>query len=148
MAPGDTITVSFTVLLDATEMGGTTPNTVTAGGTSPSGTTLTIDGTDEANAATTDGTAGSNVTPPSDAGTIGLVKSSTLNDGGDGSVDVGDTIEYTYVVTNTSATVNVFNVWVSEPNDATNDFTGTGTAPVPNHDGISGADLDLSLIHI
>jgi len=41
-------------------------------------------------------------------------------------------------VTNTDAVLNALNVTVSEPNDATNPFTGTDTVPVPGNE-VAGA---------
>jgi len=68
---------------------------------------------------------------------IGLVKTSSIDDGGDGVVDVGDTINYEYVVTNTGM-ATVFNVAVDE---TLGTFTGTGTLPNPTFLS-GGADYD------
>jgi len=65
------------------------------------------------------------------------VKTSAVNDGGDGSVDAGDTITYTYVVSNTG-NVTLDDVGITE---STADFTGTGTLPAPTYVS-GGADLD------
>ncbi|MFW2590202.1 hypothetical protein, partial [Sagittula sp. SSi028] len=103
LAPGDALSVTFTVLLDATEMTDAsgapvaTANTVTAGGTPPTGTTLTLVGTDEDGGPTTDGTSGADTTPPVDEGAVAVLKAAVLNDDDtSGDVNAGDTITYTY----------------------------------------------------
>jgi uncharacterized repeat protein (TIGR01451 family) len=63
MAPGDSLSVSFTVLLDPAQMAGGLVNTVTASGTAPGDSTLLVNGTDENGNPTTDGTASSMVLP-------------------------------------------------------------------------------------
>ena len=68
---------------------------------------------------------------------IAVVKSAVLNDGGDGWADAGDTITYTYIVTNTGAPT-LFDVSIVE--DA-GTFTGTNPTPVPAFVS-GGADLD------
>lgn len=72
-------------------------------------------------------------TPPE----IALLKSSTPNDGGDGIIHAGDTITYTYVITNTG-NVTVFNTTVTENGGA---FTGSGSPPSPTF-ASGGADYD------
>ena len=152
LAVGDTYTVVFTVNVDMNAAGAPSPlaNTATAGGTGPGSTTPVTDDsnndTDGTNNDGTDGTAAGTGVPtiialPTEEGTIGLVKSSVLNDDdGTPGISVGDTITYTYVVTNTSDIVNVFNVNVTESGVAPA-FTGTGTAPVPVY-ASGGSDLD------
>ncbi|WP_136443917.1 DUF7507 domain-containing protein [Pacificoceanicola onchidii] len=66
---------------------------------------------------------------------LALLKTAVVNDGGDGRVEAGDTITYTYVITNTGNTT-LFDAGVSETT-----FGGTGTAPVPAY-ASGGADLD------
>ncbi len=69
---------------------------------------------------------------------IELVKSSVVNDGGDGVVNVNDTITYTYEVTNTG-NVTVYNVAVSEdPAQFTGDSMFLTTATL----SAGGGDLD------
>ncbi|MCF6320797.1 MAG: hypothetical protein L3J32_03405, partial [Rhizobiaceae bacterium] len=68
---------------------------------------------------------------------IGTVKTSLVNDGGDGVVDAGDTITYTYVVTNTGNVV-INDIAVTENAGS---FTGTGTLPAPTYIS-GGANLD------
>ncbi len=79
---------------------------------------------------------------------ISLLKSSAPNDGGDGIIHAGDTITYTYVVTNTGD-VTVFNASVTENGGS---FTGTGTTPVPaynsggnNYDSGAGTATDIRI---
>lgn len=68
---------------------------------------------------------------------LSLQKTGSLNDGGDGVLHAGDTITYTYVVTNTGD-VTVFNASVSEIGGS---FSGTGTLPAPAYSS-GGADYD------
>ncbi|PWG15601.1 DUF7507 domain-containing protein [Salibaculum griseiflavum] len=71
-------------------------------------------------------------TPPE----ISLVKTGVFNDANNnGVVDVGDTVTYTYVVTNTGIPT-VFDVNVTEPGGAS--FSGTGTVPVPAYSSGGG----------
>ncbi len=139
---GDSISVTFTVVLDAAETpaSGTEVNAVTATATPPTGSVLVVVGTDEGGAPTSDGSAGATITPPTDSGAIGVVKTAVVDlttAGGAATLDAGDTINYTYVVTNTSTSLNAYNVTVSE----TASFTGTGTAPSPAY-ASGGSNLD------
>ncbi|WP_162176396.1 DUF7507 domain-containing protein [Sulfitobacter donghicola] len=56
---------------------------------------------------------------------IAVVKTSVTNDGGDGVLDEGDTITYTYTISNTGL-LDVLDVAVTETG-----FAGAGTTPVP-----------------
>jgi len=100
----DVVEVTFTALIDpnATDAPADLENTASATGNDPSGTQASDDSGGDA------GGPGdpTPLTPPSEDGTIGLVKSSVLNDDdGTTGVSPGDTIDYTYIVTNTSTTV-------------------------------------------
>ena len=66
---------------------------------------------------------------------IAVVKSATQVDGGDGSMDAGDAIEYRYEIENTGD-VTLFDLSVTETG-----FTGLGTAPTPTYLS-GGGDLD------
>lgn len=74
---------------------------------------------------------------------IAVIKTSQTNDGGDGVLDVDDTITYTYTITNTGL-LDVFDVTVAETG-----FGGTGVTPVPSYAsggsnlGGDAATLDL-----
>ncbi|MEL7239168.1 MAG: hypothetical protein AAGK78_09915, partial [Planctomycetota bacterium] len=68
---------------------------------------------------------------------VAVVKTGVLNDGGDGQIDVNDTITYTYEVSNTGNTT-LFDVDVTE---LAASFTGSGTLPTPTYFS-GGADLD------
>ena len=82
----------------------------------------------------------------SDPPEIALIKTGVANDGGDGVVHSGDTITYTYTVTNTGD-VTVFNIAVTE--DA-GTFTGSGATPNPalssgsnDYDSGAGTPTDI-----
>lgn len=94
----------------------TIDNTVTATGTQPNGSPLTVQATE-------------NVDVVDDAPSVSIVKAVSFAPGGDldndGLADAGDTLEYTYTVTN-SGNVTVRNVTVTDAHD------GVGTAPVIN----------------
>ncbi|MDO6728044.1 hypothetical protein Q4544_13970 [Cognatishimia sp. 1_MG-2023] len=66
---------------------------------------------------------------------IAVVKTSVANDGGDGRLDVDDTINYTYVVSNVGNTT-LFDIAVSETS-----FSGSGGTPTPGSPS-GGADID------
>ncbi|MFW2589811.1 DUF7507 domain-containing protein [Sagittula sp. SSi028] len=66
---------------------------------------------------------------------LAVVKTSAVNDGGDGRVDAGDTVDYTYVITSTG-NVTLFDADLSETS-----FSGTGSTPAPVY-ASGGSDLD------
>jgi LPXTG-site transpeptidase (sortase) family protein len=116
LAPGAVDNTTFTgsyTLTQADVNSGSFTNTATATGTPPSGPAVS-DSDDDSQI----------LTPvPS----VDLQKTGTLNDGGNGRADAGDTITYTFTVTNTG-NVTLTNVTVSE------DFGGitlTGS-PIPS----------------
>ncbi|MGB7242995.1 MAG: isopeptide-forming domain-containing fimbrial protein, partial [Sulfitobacter sp.] len=149
LIPGDRYQVVFTVNVDPNAAGApaSLDNTATAGGLAPGAVTPVTDLSDNGVDPTTnpgDPTGDPTpITPPATAGTIGLVKTSTLDlTGGVSatSLDAGDAIDYAYVVTNTGI-VNLLNVTVAEPDSVANDFTGTGVVPTPAYDS-GGSTID------
>ena len=135
---GDTLlqideTWSYTAQVTLTQAmidAGGLSNTVTASGSTPGGVPIS-DVSDD------DGTGASDptVTTLTRSPAIAVVKTSTLNDGGDGRADVGDTIDYAYVVSNAGNT-SVFDIGLTETG-----FTGVGTTPVPVLT-VGGTDID------
>jgi uncharacterized repeat protein (TIGR01451 family) len=117
----DVLTITFTAVLD--------PNA--AGAPATLDNLATGSGTDEAGTPTTDDSGGAaggpgSPTPLTLAGDIGLIKSSVFNDeSGDGFAQIGETISYTYTLTNLGFTP-VSGITVTETG-----FTGAGPTPVP-----------------
>ena len=105
-------------------------NTVTASGQAPDATRVS-DVSDDDGTGTDDPT----VTTLGRNPAIAVVKTATLNDGGDGRADVGDSISYAYTVSNEGNTT-LFDLGLTETG-----FTGAGVTPVPVLTA-GGADLD------
>ncbi len=97
----DTATFTATYTVTAADVdAGTVNNTATVKGTPPTGADVTGPG--------------STSTPLAAAPAMTLAKSGTLNDGGDGVANVGDTITYAFTVKNTG-NVTLSNVTVTDP---------------------------------
>jgi large repetitive protein len=125
LGPNDvvTFTATYTVTLADVNAGAPLENTITVTATGPTGTTAP------------DATATVSVPLVPAAPAITAVKSSVVNDGGDGVVNVGDTLTYTYVLTN-AGNVTLFDVALAETG-----FSGAGATPVPAVQS-GGSDLD------
>ena len=127
LAPGasdnTTFTGSYTITQADIDAGSFT-NTATVNGEDPSGgsvSSLSDDPDDPADTTDDDGDGNPDdptVTVLTQAPNIILLKQDTsINDGGDGQVDVGDTINYTFTVTN-NGNVTLSNITVTDSNPA------------------------------
>ena len=132
-----TYTGTYTLTQAALDAGGVS-NSVTVAAEDPSGAPVSDDSDDDSGASDGNGNGDPNddptVTTLATTATMAVVKAAVLDDGGDGVADVGDTIDYSYTVSNTGS-VTLFDASVAETG-----FTGTGTAPVPAYSS-GGADL-------
>ncbi|QUJ78258.1 DUF11 domain-containing protein [Sulfitobacter albidus] len=125
-----TYTAAFTLTQPAIDAGGVS-NTVTAQAVDPSGASVS-DVSDDSADAPADRDPTTTALPRTPA--IGLVKAASLDTGADGVAGLGDTVTYTYTVTNLG-NVTLRDITVDETT-----FSGTGTAPVPSLQS-GGADL-------
>ena len=114
-----TYSTSFALTQAAIDAGGVS-NAATAAARDPNNTAVS-------DLSDNDGTGASDPTTTTltSAPRLELVKTATLQDGGDGRADAGDRIDYTYVASNTG-NVTVFDLTIVETG-----FGGTGTVPVP-----------------
>jgi uncharacterized repeat protein (TIGR01451 family) len=101
LGPEDTLTYTATYILLASDVEtGRVINTATATATSSTGSPVTGSDTE--------------TTPLDVVSTLSIAKTATVNDGGDGVINAGDTISYSFNVTNTG-TITQNNVSVSDP---------------------------------
>ena len=112
---------------------------IDAGGIS---NTVTADATDPQGQPVTDSVDSPATVNLSQAPKLALVKTASLNDGGDGRADKDDVITYTYTISNTG-NVTLYDVGVTETT-----FGGTGVVPVPSYSSGGsaigqGAAMDL-----
>lgn len=101
LGPGDTLSYTATYILQSADVDAAqVVNTATATAATVPGAPVTASDTE--------------TTLLNVVSTLGLAKVATLNDGGDGVVNAGDTISYAFTVTNTG-TITQTNVSVSDP---------------------------------
>ena len=103
LQPGSTDAVTFSAVYQLTQAdvdAGTVSNTASVSGTDPGGTTVSA----------IDGETTALVSTPG----LALAKAGSLNDGGDGRADAGDTIFYQFVVTNIGPTT-LTDVKITDP---------------------------------
>ncbi len=101
LGPGDTLTYTATYILSPADVNaGQVVNTATATAATVPGAPVTGSDTE--------------TTLLNVVSSLSLAKVATINDGGDGVVNAGDTISYAFTVTNTG-TINQNNVSVSDP---------------------------------
>ncbi|MFV8556625.1 hypothetical protein ACNQ62_00960 [Sulfitobacter sp. SBS6] len=125
-----TYAAGFNLTQQAIDAGGVS-NTATGTANDPLGTPISDVSDDSADAA---GDSDPSTTTLPRAPAIGLVKTAALDAGVDGIASVGDTVRYTYIVTNLG-NVSLYDIAIVET-----DFTGNGPAPTPALQS-GGADL-------
>uniref|UniRef100_UPI003A93DC9D DUF7507 domain-containing protein n=1 Tax=Joostella sp. TaxID=2231138 RepID=UPI003A93DC9D len=135
LAPNEVANVTYTYVLVQDDINlGEVENTATVTGNDPDGTQVSdISDNGDANTDSNfDGDPGNDPTItliPSEA-ELELIKTATINDGGDSRVDAGDTITYTFSLTNTGfVTVDVLQI--SDPDIGIVDFDVTPTSLDP-----------------
>ncbi|MBL8792099.1 MAG: DUF11 domain-containing protein [Rhizobiales bacterium] len=126
LGPGDTLTYTATyILTNADVNAGQVVNTASASASTHQG--APVNASDTA------------TTPLNVVSTLSLAKVATLNDGGDGIVNAGDTISYAFTVTNTGNIVQN-NVSVSDPLLNVADLPGRAQAYQMMAAAAAGAD--------
>jgi len=139
-----TYTATYTILQADIDRGSVI-NQARATGTPASGGGNVTDDSDNANTGPADNTA--TTTPLAGAPRIAIVKTATQNPGVDGILHAGDTITYTYTVSN-EGTVTALDITVAEN---VGDFTGNGVLPTPAYlsggtfEGGNAGDRDIAV---
>ncbi|MEL6287889.1 MAG: hypothetical protein AAFQ35_03835 [Pseudomonadota bacterium] len=136
LVPGASLTFQATYTIVQADIDqGSVANQARANGTDPQNNSVTDDSDESSTAAGDDDPT---VTPLTATPLIGLVKSATQNPGADGILQAGETITYTYTVTNEGNTT-LFDVTVAE-NAGT--FTGTFANLTTPTRTAGGGDID------